>query len=180
MSPQPIDRLVKAVDELERETRTTERRLYWEKSNRLGLLWVHAFIGLGAGLLMLTAGGPLSLEVAGVWVRVVLGALALTGSGLLAYGLRTFPWRKDRSLNHEAVGLALLALWDVLMAVGFVLALLHTPGSPTWIFPPWSADVIGPQRPYPIIVYSGLFALISIHLSTLRQLGKDRKSGTSP
>jgi hypothetical protein len=131
-------------------------RTVWENSNRLGLLWVHAATGVVAGTLILTTGTAMSLTLVLPHARPLTGVPAIAGGLILAAGLLARP----RRVLVEVAGLVLLGAWDLVMAVGFVLS---------------AANPAIPARWYPIAVYAGFFALISVHLWTLRSIWRGNR-----
>lgn len=155
-------------ERIERATNRLARRVLWEQGNRIGLLRVHGVVGILAGAQMLAFGGPSQLEVF-VWARLWLGVTGVLGGSLVMYGLHCRP----RSIPTEAVGLAVMGLWDLTMTVGLAWARMHTTSwgwSWPWERPPSAASGYVPA--YPVTVYAGLFALICIHLFTLRRFVK--------
>lgn len=146
MGDDPFSRIERALDSL-------SARQHWERSNRLALLWVHAFVGIGVGVNMIVNGTATVIEVlldnthlAGV----ITGTPALAGGLVLAFGLS----RNPRSIQYEAVGLVLLALWDTAMTAIFMYTLTHHVGGVV-------------VRSYPILVYGGYLALLGVHLWSL-------------
>lgn len=141
----------------------------WEQTNRLGLLLVHALIGLIAGLLILFNGTAAAFDQYGDGVRLLTGGLAFVGGAVLAAGLAL----RSTSIVTEMAGLAILALWALAMAGGFAMASLEA--GPLIIEWPWHAFAQMPtERLYPIALYIGLFLMTSLHLwtaSKLRALG---------
>lgn len=164
-----------ALDRLEEAAESVAQKAEWEHANRVGLLRVHAAVGLVAGAQMLAYGSASNIEaLVGVWSRSVLGLLGILGGVVLAIGI---TWRRRRRrhwLETEALGLVLLGAWDLFMALGMLASRIlagdfHFRG----LFEPL------PQPgtyvlPYPIAVYAGLFALICVHLWTLRRFKKGR------
>ena len=154
----PFDRLDAAAERV-------EHRVTWETANRRGLLWTHACVGLTAGPFMLAFGSSTTIEAAiGVWTRTVLGLLSFVGGLLLASGLLVRP----RSVKLEAAGLAVLALWDLCMVAGFILA--RAKQADFTLRGLDEALPAGCVVAYPVPVYAGIFALLVIHLWTLRKL----------
>ena len=140
----------------------------WEQTNRLGLLLLHALIGLLAGLLILFNGTAEAFGQYGDRMRLITGGLAFVGGAVLAAGL---AWRSTTSVL-EMFGLAILALWSLVMAGGLILVSLGSGVlSIDW---PWKAfSTIPSERLYPIAIYLGLFLMTSLHLwtaSRVRQL----------
>ena len=155
----PIDRLEHGVDKLAAEHRYVSAQAAWENTNRIGLLWVHAIVGVFVGVAILSQGTAASLEtILGPWARPVTGWMPLLGGLLLADGLRSRP----RDVRMEALGLLLLLLWDLIMTVGFFVAFATVLGLPT-------------SRLYPVPVYAGYAALITVHLWTLRKVLRIRR-----
>lgn len=165
MSSEPTDPL----DRLEEAASKVAVHVNWEQDNRRGLLWVHAICGMWIGALILIFGGPGNIERSlGVWTRPTLGGLALLGGAVLASGLLSRP----RNVIREIVGLVIIGIWDACMTGGIIAARIDQ-GE----FSPRALLEVQPEGyvvPYPIIVYGGLLALISIHLWTLVKL---RRSG---
>lgn len=156
----PLARLDEAADAI-------NRRMGYELANRLGLLRVHAVVGLWAGPLMLLFGSATTIEAAiGVWTRTVLGLLALAGGLLLAIGISRTP----RSIRLEAAGLALLLVWDTAMMLGIIYARISQ--GDFAVRPLFDPLPLGYVVAYPIPVYAGYGALLTIHLLTLRKLRK--------
>ena len=164
-----------AFDRLEEAAENVARRAEWETGNRVGLLWIHVGIGLFAGSQMLAFGSAGNIEaLVGVWSRTVLGVLGVLGGLVLALGIQRRKRHRGAWLELEAIGLALLGLWDFLMAVGmaaariqagdFSLRALNEPLPPVGTY----------ALPYPISVYLGLFGLICVHLWTLRRFKRGR------
>lgn len=157
--PNPYDRLEAAAEQV-------AQRAVWETLNRQALLWCHATIALVTGAQMLAFGSAANIEeVVGLWSRTALGGLGIAGGLTLAVGITL-----GRRVWVEAVGLALIGAWDLLMALGFAAAriqagdfglrALNEPLPPPGTY----------ALPYPITVYAGLFALVCVHLWTLRRL----------
>lgn len=160
--PDPLDRLEQAAEKV-------ARRSEWESSNRIGLLRIHAFMGAVGGLQILAYGGPSNIENSvGVWTRAALGFLAVTGGLILALGLA----RRPRSIPLEAVGLALIGVWDFCMTAGLAWARFQQ----GQFAPSWLTEALDPSyiRPYPVTIYAGLFAMICVHLWTLRHKKRER------
>lgn len=158
----PLDRLETAAEKI-------ARRGEWETANRIGLLRIHAGMASVGGLQILAYGGPSNIEDSvGVWTRAALGFLALTGGLILATGLA----RRPRSIPLEAVGLALIGVWDLAMTLGLAWSRFRQ----GQFSPAWLTEALDPSyvRPYPITIYAGLFAMICVHLWTLRY---KKKSG---
>jgi hypothetical protein len=159
-----------AFDRLEQAAETVAMRAEWERANRVGLLWVHATVGVWAGSQMLAFGSASNIEaLVGVWSRSFLGLLGIIGGTTLAVGIL-----RQRRILVEAAGLFLLGLWDLLMCAGMTWARiaagdfhLRAPWEP---LPPPGTYVL----PYPIAVYAGLAALIGVHLWTLRRFKRGR------
>lgn len=119
----------------------------YEENNRLTLLGIHATMGVLIGALIISDGGPLAAQAAGV-SSLSLGLPALFGGFLLWTGLLA-----GRNLRLEAFGMTLLVMWDWFMCALFILAALdHSAVSSSL---------------YPIALYGGLGALMMVHLYTL-------------
>ncbi|CAN5423311.1 hypothetical protein BH11ACT8_BH11ACT8_16950 [soil metagenome] len=144
----------------------------WERANRIGLLLIHAFVGLFAGLLILFSGTASVFDDHDSWARPLTGGLALLGGALLLSGLA----RSTRHVHLEIAGLVVLAAWDLTMTAGFVIATVQAGDVDlTW---PWAALAHTPTtRLYPIVLYVGLFLMMSVHLVTLRRV---RRIATRP
>lgn len=167
---QESDREEDALDRLVDAAERIVTRQGWEQANRLGLLAVHGLIGLIAGTLILINGSAMSFDLIGLWVRSLTGGIALVGGAVLLAGLVRTP----RSVRLEVTGLVLLGIWDLMMAVAFLTATIAVGElNFTW---PWIRvpDDIR-TRLYPIALYVGMLALISVHLWTLRNIHKDNK-----
>lgn len=164
----PFDRIEDAAENL-------ARRVIWEQGNRIGLLRVHLVVGILTGAQMLAFGSASTLEaLVGPGIRVFLGVLGIVGGTILFTGLHRSP----RSIVLEALGLALLGVWDFVMAVGLAIARLHsTSFGLKWPWVPLPPPSAGFVAPYPATVYAGLGALITIHLLTLR---KFKRAGAPP
>lgn len=165
MPDDPLDRLERAAE------RIVGRGAY-EQANRRGLLWVHACMGLFAGPQMLLWGSATVIETSvGPWSRYAMGVVGLVGGVLLAVGLS----RRVRVVSLEAVGLALVGVWDLAMVVGLLVARIQQNDYRLigFLAPLHDGYVVA----YPITVYAGLLALICVHLWTLRRLFKSGMKG---
>jgi hypothetical protein len=165
-APDPFDRLEKGVKRIA----PWVERSKWETGNRIGLLWVHAIVGLFSGPQMALWGSATIIESAvGIWTRPILASLAFGGGMFLALGLT----HKPRSIPLEVIGLTLIGTWDLFMTAGLVFARWH---QHDWSIIPLDETLPeGYASAYPQMVYAGLFALIVVHLATLRSLKKNRK-----
>lgn len=173
-----VDRLLAAIEEAERqalkvleENCEAQRQFIWAQQNRLGLLWVHGLMGVLVGLLMLAFGTASNFEtMIGGWMRPFLGTLGIVGGIAIIIGLT----RRPRSIRWEAIGLALLGVWDLIIMASFTTLLFERPPHLSW---PW--EVIGDaySRPYPILIYGGLLMLLLLHLLTLWSLMKLERRG---
>lgn len=164
-----------AFDRLEEAAEKVALRFEWERANRVGLLWVHAVVGSLAGVQMLLFGSASNIEaMVGVWSRSALGFLGVAGGFILAVGILRRK-RHDRYwIEFEAFGLALLAVWDLAMMLGMAVARYKAGDfSPRPLFEPLPEPGTY-VLPYPIAVYGGLFALVCVHLWTLRRFKKGR------
>lgn len=122
------------------------RQLYDEK-NRLALLSIHGWMGVLSGFLILRAGSPVAWQLfAGKGSDWMLAFPAFLGGTVLLMGLYL-----GRRLAAEAVGMALMLCWDLVM---------------TFIFTR-QALVEQSVTLYPTAVYAGLAALMFVHLRTL-------------
>ena len=139
----------------------------WERANRRGLLFIHGFIGLFAGALILFNGSIKSFEAVGAWTRPVTGLLALLGGCILIAGLS----QTRRAMRLEIIGLSVLATWDLVMCAGFVIAAVkQTNTAIEW---PWDAITAQTNTVlYPIVLYVGLFLMMTTHLWTIRQVNR--------
>lgn len=135
----------------------------WERANRLGLLVVHALIGVCAGGLILFTGAARVVDPIPA-ARPGLGTLALAGGLALLAGLL----RRPRSIPLEIAGLSLLALWDLVMTASFVYGASAGTVEASW---PWEPDGSSSTL-YPIALYLGLFAMMCVHLVTLRHVNR--------
>jgi len=153
------------LDRLERLTVDLSRQAQWDSANRLGLLRVHAAVGVLVGALMACNGTSTNFEqYLGGWMRLATGVPAFVGGALLAWGVS----RKPRSIPLEAAGLTILVTWDIAMVVGFIAALVAAPDLILWFWP-WqvNANAGAGGRLYPVVVYAGYAFLILEHLRTL-------------
>lgn len=157
-------------DRLERAAELVAARSEWERSNRVGLLWVHAVVGCLAGAQMLLYGSASNIEaLVGVWSRTALGLLGLVGGATLAAGIIRRKRHRSRWIEFEAFGLLFLGLWDLAMCAGMFVARVKAGDfTPRSVFEPLPAAGTY-VLPYPIAVYGGLFALVCVHLWTLRR-----------
>lgn len=171
-----------ALDQLEAAAVRLALRAEWEQGNRRGLLWVHALLGIAAGTAICLYGAAPNIEALGVWTRSVLGFAGLSGGLLLAAGLilrRTRPLHSPW-LTLEVCGLGIMGLWDGSICLALLAARVQDIDQNGWgirmltePLPPAGTYVL----PYPIAVYFALFALICIHLWTLRRM---RAQGMKP
>lgn len=164
-----------AFDRLEEAAELVARRVTWERSNRVGLLWVHAWVGMLTGAQMLAFGSAANIEeLVGVWSRIALGGLGIAGGLVLASGIRRRKRHRHLWLEFEAAGLVLLGIWDFCMAAGMFVSRIQA--GDFGLRPPWEA--LPPPGtyvlPYPITVYAGLCALVGVHLWTLHRFKKGR------
>lgn len=160
------------LDRIQEAAEALARRVAWEQGNRIGLLGVHAVSALLAGAQQLLYGSAPTVEhVTGLWIRPVLGLLALLGGLTLLSGLRASP----RSILREFYGLVLIGTWDFTMTAGLVFARIS--GGKFSPLPFDQPIPNGYASPYAVTVYGGLFALIVVHLLTLRTF---RKRGAPP
>lgn len=161
----PFDRIETAAERL-------GRRMHWEQGNRIGLLRLHAAIGILSGSQMLLFGGAGVIEkTLGLWTRPLLGLLGLVGGFVLTFGLLSRP----RSIIAEAIGLTMIACWDFLMAFGLAFARVSI--GDFQILPldqPLPPPTVPYVPPYAISVYAGLFGLVLVHLWTLRKFKKSQ------
>lgn len=149
------------LDRLEQIANNLLWRSQYEEENRLELLFVHAFIGIGAGVLMIIDGVPSRVvEIVGAQEAVVypLAVLPCVGGLTLLFGLLY-----KRRLLVEWSGMAMIMLWDTLMGSSLFLVnwLAAMDSSPETV-----------STMYPVAVYMGLAALMRVHLKTLRKFRK--------
>lgn len=166
------DELVAAIAEAEKqalkvlaENEEAQKQFFWVQQNRIGLLWSHGLSGLFVGSLMLVFGTPSNFEATlGIWIRTLLGLMGVLGGATIIFGLTRRPLR---SIKAEGCGLAILALWDIIILASFILLLFLSPPHAAW---PW--DAIGEEysRPYPVGIYATLLLLLLVHLYTLSSL----------
>lgn len=162
---EPFERLEVAAELVMERAEASARRVAYERGNRLSLLWIHGIVASVAGLQQILYGSATQLEVLlGPWVRLFLGPVAIIGGLILLSGLLKRP----RSIPMEAVGLSFVALWDGSMTLGL--------GAARILQNNYHVIPFGQQLPagyvpaYPIAVYGGMFALLVVHLWTLRLL----------
>lgn len=157
------------LDRLENQVVRVADRITYEQQNRWGLLWVHAIVGMTAGIQMLLWGSATTIETAlGIWSRGMMAGLGFSGGAMLAYGLS----RRPRSIPFEVAGLFLVGVWDFLMVAGLAIARIRQANYS--LIPLDEMLPPGYVSAYPISIYLGLFALIVIHLLTLRKLRTTR------
>lgn len=168
----PFERLEAAAEAVAHRAAAQTERVAYEAGNRLGLLWVHAVVALLAGTQMLLWGSASQVEaVLGPTARLPMGLLAVVGGLWLSVGLT----RKPRSIPAEAVGLCLVALWDLAMTLSLAYARARQ----------HDYHLLGLRTPmpdhyvpaYPVSVYGGLLALLVIHLLTLRHVWRGHRHG---
>ena len=118
---------------------------------------------------------PLTLMLAGMallFALLISTPLGIFGGLVLASGIRRRKRHRCYWIEFEAGGLALLGAWDFAMMLGMFAARLRAGDfAPRALFeplPPPGTYVL----PYPIAVYGGLFALVCVHLWTLRRFKK--------
>lgn len=172
MSRHETDELIEALERAENvglamlaENEDAQRHFLWSQQNRIGLLWIHVWLGVFAGAAMLVFGTAFNIEdTIGLWTRAALGITGIVGGGCLAIGLTRQP---SRSIPHEVIGLVLLGLWDLAIAAGFIVIAIESPPQAAW---PWEPLPQTTTRPYPIPVYLGILGLLALHVYTLRGL----------
>lgn len=119
-----------------------EQRTQYDEKNRLELLSVHALKGLLVGPLILKDGGPDAWNILfGNDTLFFLAAPAFFGGLLLMIGLL---W--NRNILLEAVGMALMLVWD-----GLMLYTLGRAGLTTYV----------------LVVYGAMMLLMLVHAKTL-------------
>lgn len=138
---EPLDRLESLANSLIMREKYSER-------NRLSLLVIHSIGSIIIGYLVITWGGPESFNpmISSEFAKLMLGVVPLVGGIALGGGL-VFK----RHAPSEALGMALILLWDIWMALGFIYGYTNNLTA----------------SPYPIIVYGILSGLMVIHLYTL-------------
>lgn len=141
-----------------------------ERQTRVALLRLHGWMGLAVGLLIYCCGTASLFESDfGLWTRPVMGTLAFASGAILLVGLR----RPRGKHGLEILGLALIGLWDFLMALAIV-ALVITYDQP-WVFPTPGHPELPPDQPrvYAVVVYLVLSLMVwGVHL---RAVLTDRK-----
>lgn len=166
----PFSRLETAANAVMERAEAGSRRIAYERGNRLSLLWIHGIVGSLAGIQQLLYGSATQIEtVTGPHARLVMGPLAFVGGVILILGLTRTP---RRSIPMEAVGLTLIALWDLSMTCGLLYARLHQ--NEFHRIPFGQPLPQGYVPAYPVAVYAGMFGLLVVHLWTLRLLRRDK------
>lgn len=175
MKHDPLDRLELAAEVVARRATSSSARVMYERGNRVSLLWVHALVSTVAGAQMILWGTAATLEVvAGPHARLLMGPLGVLGGLTLLTGLT----RRPRSIGLEAVGLSLIALWDLLMTLGLGYARWHQ--HDFRVIPLNEPLPQGYASAYPIAVYAGLLSLACVHLWTLRHLRRGATKDGEP
>lgn len=165
-----LEKLGIAADALVSENREAQQQFVWAQQNRHGLLRIHAWGGITIGVAMLFYGTASSFEtVLGLWSRWALGGAGILGGLLVAWGLSRTP----RHIRTEGAGMSILALWDLGIMASFAVTLWTNP--PTLVMP-WEPLPADASRVYPIFVYGTLFALLALHVWTLKALITMRKA----
>jgi hypothetical protein len=168
--PDPLDRLEEVAEKVATRAQNNASRAAYESGNRFGLLWVHAGVGMVAGMQMLLFGTATQIEAFfGSYARLVMGPLALVGGFVLAWGLTRHP----RAVWHEATGLFLLASWDLCMTIGLAVARFNQ--HYYQVLPIGQAQPRNYVPAYPVSVYGGMLGLLFIHLLTLRFVWRQNK-----
>lgn len=161
---QALGRLADDAEALVTENRDAQRQFLWAQQNRHGLLRIHAWSGILVGATMLFFGTAASFEDSlGLWVRWALGFGGLIGGGLVAWGVSRTP----RHIKVEGIGMTILALWDLAIMASFVAIFTKAPPQFVW---PWEPLDSSATRVYPVFVYGTLFALLALHVWTLKTL----------
>lgn len=159
-----IEQLGHNADRLVTENRDAQQQFLWAQQNRHGLLRIHAWSGITIGTSMLFFGTAASFEdTIGLWVRWALGGAGIIGGTLVAWGLSQTP----RHIKVEGAGMTILALWDLAIMASFVAIFRLSPPELVW---PWQALDTTTSRVYPVFVYGTLFALLALHVWTLKAL----------
>lgn len=147
-----------------------------EQANRADLLWTHAALVFCAGALIFTTGLGANIESKlGLWTAVVASLSGMAGGLVLGVGL----WLRKSSPSPrlESVGLLMLVAWDAFMVGCFTASVILAPPQFSW---PWEAAPISDGRPYPIVIYLGLFALLRIHYRAVSDQRKRRNRWRTP
>lgn len=161
---QAIEDLGHTADRLVNDNRDAQQQFIWAQQNRHGLLRIHAYSGITIGLSMLFFGTAASFEESlGLWVRWALGLGGLVGGTLVAWGLSRTP----RHIKVEGAGMSILAAWDLAIMASFVAIFRVAPPQFVW---PWQHLDSDATRVYPVFVYGTLFALLALHVWTLKAL----------
>lgn len=167
----PFEQLQSAAEAVARRAEASTSRVTYERANRLGLLWVHGVVAVMAGLQMILWGTATAIEALfGPDSRFTMGPLAFIGGAVLLLGLTRHP---RRSIPMEAIGLSVIALWDLMMTAGLAYARWHQ--HDFHVLAITERQPQGYVSAYPMAVYGGMFALLAIHLWTLRILRRDKE-----
>jgi hypothetical protein len=152
------------------QNRGAQEQFLWAQANRHGLLRIHGWSGITIGASMLFFGTASTFEdTFGLWVRWALGLGGILGGALVTWGVSQTP----RHIRIEGAGMSILAVWDLAILLSFVAIFRVHPPNPVWPWQPLPPDA---SRVYPMFVYGTLFALLALHVSTLRALvGKGRR-----
>lgn len=171
----PYDRLERAAEKVATSATDLAERVQqaeWERLNRVSLLWGHSGMGAIAGLQMIAFGSAANIEqLVGLWSRTALGALGVIGGLILAVGIII-----GRRIWIEAAGLALLGIWDLLMACGFIAARIQAGDFGLRGLTEPLPDPGTYALPYPIAIYLGMCYLVCVHLVTLRRIHRAGKA----
>lgn len=163
-----------ALDRLEQATEAIAKRDRYNSRNRRALLVIHGVMGVSVGILLFTGGSAQSMiDVFGEGSPVLwlLNLSSLCGGLVLLAGVfirQRRPGILDRlSTLLEAVGMTVMLLWDAGMAVTLGVA-AHKAAT--------DGDPLTHTAAYPVAVYTGLAALMAVHLLTLLELISDSRS----
>lgn len=168
---QALGQLANDAEALVTENRDAQRQFLWAQQNRHGLLRIHAWSGITVGASMLFFGTAASFEESlGLWVRWALGLGGILGGALVAWGVSQTP----RHIKVEGAGMTILALWDLAIMASFIAIFRLNPPQLVW---PWEPLDPGATRVYPVFVYGTLFALLALHVWTLKALLTMNRSG---
>lgn len=159
-----LEALGRDAENLVNENRDAQQQFLWAQANRHGLLRIHGWSGLTVGATMLFFGTASSFEDSiGLWVRWALGGAGIIGGTLVLWGLSQTP----RHIKVEGAGMTILAIWDLAIMASFIAIFAQSPPQLVW---PWEPLPSHSSRVYPVFVYGTLFALLALHVWTLKAL----------
>lgn len=136
-----LDKVISSIENLEYKSK-------YNSKNRFQLLFVHSMVGIGAGGLLIVNGYPVTFQgvLSNSYMEFFIGFVPFMGGLFLLIGLLL-----NRHLLLEAVGMALLLIWDLWMVYCI------------W----WTTENVPNTVYYPLFVYGGLAAFMCVHLGTL-------------